>query len=100
MMTKKKKPKPKYNLTDPPQYEIWWMDAIANAEWFRPNQIEEWVEDIANPIKQVGYVLRKDNDCVVFASRIHADKDDNIFSIGGLQWIPKAWIVKMIEIKE
>jgi len=94
------KKKPEYNFMDPPQYEVHWMDAIANSDWFASWQIPEWVKLNACPIKQIGYVLRNDSECIVLASRVHEDIDGDIYKFGGLQWIPKPWIIEMIEIVE
>lgn len=76
-----------------------WQDAVCNASWFLMDQAEHWHDETQYTIKECGYVVKEDKRGLTLASRFKPADNNTDDQWGGLQWIPKTWIIKRKNIK-
>lgn len=87
------------NIKKPYLAKISWMDAVGSAEWFGgSNSVLDWANGTDSAIVEVGWLLHKDSDRVILASRKHLYNDGSV-NWGMIQWIPRPWIVKLVRVK-
>lgn len=90
--------KPQWNFENPPLVRVEWMDAIANAHWFDPEEIIKWEKTNWEPIIDVGYLLFQDKRRIVIASRRSNFKGEGR-RYGMIQWIPRPWVKSIKRLK-
>lgn len=73
---------------------IEWQDAVHNAEWFTIDQAKLWHDETQYTIKECGWLVKEDKRGITLASRLKPQDNNTDLQVGGLQWIPKTWIVK------
>jgi len=88
----------KLNIEKPYLVYLEWMDAVASSRWMKYDEVLEWVNANLVPIKEVGWLLHQDDTCIVLGSRRHDYEDGTIFEVGQIEWIPRAWVVKLKRI--
>ena len=89
----------KFNIKKPYLVYVEWYDAIANNGWFTYDELLEWVNDNADrTIKESGFLIHKDDNCVVIASRQGGFTDPTNYGL--IQWIPRPWVKILKRIKE
>ena len=78
---------------------IEWQDAIHNAEWFPTHLAEKWHSSTGYIIKECGWLVKEDKRGITLAVRCKPSDDYTESQLGGLQYIPKPWIIKRKVIK-
>lgn len=78
---------------------IEWQDAVHNANWFEKDLAERWHDTTQYIIKECGWLVKEDKRGVTLACRWKIEDDNTATQLGGLQYIPKPWIIKRKEIK-
>jgi len=78
---------------------IEWQDAVHNAEWFPEHLATIWHESTQYTIKECGWLVKEDKRGITLASRLKPEDNNTEMQYGGLQYIPKTWILKRKEIK-
>ena len=79
----------------PVPVEVWWWDAITNSSWFSEADLVEWAnENLRLPIRQVGWLIHQDDDCIIVTGSLHSLADD-FKKYNSPIWIPRPWIAKM-----
>lgn len=78
---------------------IEWQDAVHNAEWFPKHLAEAWHDQTQYTIKECGWLVKEDERGITLACRLKPEDDNTEQQYGGLQWIPKPWIIKRKAIK-
>lgn len=78
---------------------IEWQDAVHNAEWFTETQAHFWHESTQYTIKECGWLVKEDKKGITLACRLKPEDGNTETQLGGLQYIPKTWIIKRKEIK-
>lgn len=73
---------------------IEWQDAIHNAEWFPINLAEKWHDTTSYVIKECGWLVKEDKRGITLACRYKPADEFTDAQFGGLQYIPKQWILK------
>lgn len=79
---------------------IEWEDATANSEWFTKDQAQFWAKNCGTIVKECGWIVEETKTHITLASRYHTDSSglkETMF--GGLQKIPKTWLLKKRVIK-
>lgn len=79
---------------------IEWADAVHNAEWFPIDLAEKWHDSTQYTIKECGWLVKEDKRGITLAARYKPADQNTDAQYGGLQWIPKPWIIKRKEIKD
>lgn len=78
---------------------IEWADAVHNAEWFPRHLAEGWHDMTQYTIKECGWLVKEDKRGITLAGRYKPQDNLTEAQYGGLQWIPKPWIIKRKTIK-
>jgi len=78
---------------------IEWLDAVANPAWFTESMAEDWHDTTQYTVKECGWLIKEDERGITIASRLKPDDMNTELQVGGLQFIPKPWIIKRQEIK-
>jgi len=78
---------------------IEWQDAVANSEWFLLPLAKGWHDSTQYTIKECGWLVKEDKRGITLASRYKPADENTDEQCGGLQWIPKTWIIKRKVIK-
>lgn len=73
---------------------IEWNDAIHNAEWFPLDLAKKWHESTNWTVKECGWLVKEDRKGITLASRFKPEDGNMNAQFGGLQYIPKPWIVR------
>lgn len=73
---------------------IEWADAVHNSEWFPEHLAEAWHDKTQYTIKECGWLVKEDRHGITLASRYKPQDELTEAQLGGLQWIPKPWIIK------
>lgn len=77
---------------------IEWCDAMAYLDtWTSTDDAIEWSKSNEGMVKQVGYLISKDKDHILLASRIGFINTDEP-ELGGVFKIPTKWVKKIITI--
>jgi len=74
-----------------------WQDACSNAGWFSKKETNDWIKEASEIVEQVGWLYKEDKKQIILASRLDGQKDEEQ-GLGGLQKIPKTWILKRIDL--
>ena len=79
---------------------IEWCDATEKEYgWSSESEIKEWAETNNWIVKQFGFVVSENKECIVLATRYSpVENDQPLF--GGVIKIPKTWIVKRDSINQ
>lgn len=73
---------------------IEWQDAIHNAEWFHETLARAWHDETQYIVKECGWIVKEDKRGITLASRLKPKDSNTDLQFGGLQYIPKPWILK------
>ena len=68
--------------------EIIWMDIIHESGWHDQDQLDNFLQEKAMTVSQVGYLYEEDDDTVTILDSYFADKS----SFGTIHVIPKGCI--------
>lgn len=80
---------------------IEWEDANADTAlgWQKKEKVDEWLNDGAMIIQQVGFIYKETKKFICFASRISPASKCYDLAFSGLFKIPKTWIRKRKVLK-
>lgn len=77
---------------------IEWVDAMYNAEWFTVEMAEHWHSTSDWYVKECGWLVKEDKEGITIAGRYKEADKDLAPQVGGLQFIPKPWIRKRVDL--
>lgn len=74
---------------------IEWCDAVANPNWFTEDEVIEWCNTGSEwVIRQCGLLVKETPKYICLASRLKEEDGNTEKQYGGIQKIPKTWILK------
>lgn len=76
----------------PPLTCVEWVDATNIAIWQDLKEAVKWATTHDFTVRNVGYLIHEDDDCVVLAARFSPDGDDT--QVGLFERLPKGMIVR------
>ncbi len=79
-------------IKNPKLYFVLWHDAHSGAGWYRPNEVEDFLNEERCLVEQVGWLISEDKYEIVLAGRKCKWAKEGDPEWGMLQKIPKAWI--------
>ena len=77
---------------------IEWLDAMSNlSTWIDEQDAVEWSESSEGLVKQVGWLIKEDKNCVLLADRL-GQINTGSPDLGGVFKIPSKWVKKKVVI--
>lgn len=79
-----------------PLVEVHWEDATNVAEWADLEEAQACKLDVDFNVRNVGYLIRNDAECVVVAARCTEDSK----AVGLCERIPRGMVKKVVVLKK
>jgi len=77
---------------------IEWQDAVSNSTWFSLEGAIKWHDERILSVHQTGYVIKEDARGITLAGRYTPEDTEEQY--GQLQYIPKPWILRRINLNK